>query len=301
MSLLGIDVGTTGCKAVAFNEKGQILSSAYREYPLNSPQPGWAELDGNRVWADVKACIGKVASETKQDPITALAVSCQGEAVSYIDERGEIIHNALVSFDNRTESYVQPWEEKFGRTHIFEVTGQPLAALYTALKLQWMHENRPEVMKRTKHLLGFEDLVMYRLGMEPTTDYTLAARTLLFDVPNKAWRGEFLDFAGIDPALMPALKPSGTLMGTVPDAIAAVDAPPLADCLDTYWGTPAVWDAVTLRIAGPPVEMALLKRLGLPDFVDATAFRAQMERVYSGVTEHALEIAFGETDRESTE
>ncbi|MFB3789475.1 MAG: L-fuculokinase [bacterium] len=221
MSLLGIDVGTTGCKAVAFNEKGQILASAYREYPLHSPQPGWAELDGNRVWADVKACIQEVASRTKADPITALAVSCQGEAVSYIDSRGEIIHNALVSFDNRTESYVPQWEERFGRTHIFEVTGQPLAALYTALKLQWMHENRPAVMKRTKHLLGFEDLVMYRLGMEPTTDYTLAARTLLFDVPNKAWRGEFLDFAGIDPALMPTLKPSGTLLGTVPDSAAA--------------------------------------------------------------------------------
>jgi len=98
-----------------------------------------------------------------------------------------------------------------------------------------------------------------------------------------------------------ASVPAQEALPYVPDAIAAVDAPPLADCLDTYWGTPAVWDAVTLRIAGPPVEMALLKRLGLPDFVDATAFRAQMERVYSGVTEHALEIAFGETDRESTE
>lgn len=221
MSLMGIDVGTTGCKAVAFNQEGKILCSAYREYPLHSPQPGWAELDGNRVWEDVKICIGKVAQETKHDPISAIAVSCQGEAVSPIDRNGTILHNALISFDNRTEPYVPLWEEKFGREKIFQVTGQPLASVFTALKLQWIREHKPEVLKNAKAILGFEDLVMYRLGMPPTTDYTLAARTMLFDVPNKRWCPEFVEFAGIDPSIMPELKPSGTLLGTIPDAIAS--------------------------------------------------------------------------------
>ncbi|MBN2329452.1 MAG: hypothetical protein JXR73_20090 [Candidatus Omnitrophica bacterium] len=220
MSLLGIDVGTTGCKAVAFQEDGKMITSAYREYPLHSPQPGWAELDGNRVWEDVKACIREAAAKTKNDPISALAVSSQGEAVSYINDQGEIIHNALVSFDNRTERYVTKWEEKFGRKKIFETTGQPLAALFTALKLQWMHEHKPEIMKQTRVLLGFEDLVMYKLGQAPATDYTLAARTLFFDVTKCDWSDEFLQFAGIDRSLMPALKPSGTLLGEVPDSIA---------------------------------------------------------------------------------
>ncbi len=85
----------------------------------------------------------------------------------------------------------------------------------------------------------------------------------------------------------------------VPDAIAAVETPPLADCLDAYWGAPAAWEDVPLRIAAPSVDLALLKRLGLPNFVDATVFRAQMERVYDGVTDRALEIAFGDTERTS--
>ncbi len=87
----------------------------------------------------------------------------------------------------------------------------------------------------------------------------------------------------------------------IPDAIAAVDAPPLDACLDTYWGAPSAWESVTLRIAGPPVEMALLKRLGLPDFVDLAGFRTQMERVYTGVTERALAVAFEEADNASTD
>ncbi len=220
MSLLGIDVGTTGCKAVAFNLEGHLLTSAYREYPLHSPQPGWAELDGNQVWNDVKACISEVAAETKQNPITALAVSCQGEAVSPVNENGEILHNALVSFDNRTESLVSQWEEKFGREKIFDVTGQPLASVFTALKLQWLNQHKPEVLQNSKAILGFEDLVMYRLGMEPTTDYTLAARTMFFDVKKADWCDEFLEFAGVDKDIMSSPKPSGTLLGTVPDAIA---------------------------------------------------------------------------------
>lgn len=220
MSLLGIDVGTTGCKAVAFNEEGEQLTSAYREYPLHSPQPGWAELDGNQVWDYVKYCIGKVASETKHDPITAMAVSCQGEAVSPVDQNGNILHNAIVSFDSRAESYVAGWEKKFGKQDIFNKTGHPLASMYTALKMQWLSENNPDVLKNTTALLGFEDLVMYRLGMPPTTDYTFQARSMYFNVNTCDWVDEYLDFAGLRREIMPELKPSGTLLGTISDSIA---------------------------------------------------------------------------------
>jgi xylulokinase len=220
MSLLGIDVGTTGCKAVAFNQEGTILSSAYREYPLLSPQPGWAELDGNRVWSDIKDCLAQVANETAGDPIQALSVSCQGEAVSPVDENGEILANAIVSFDNRTEPYVHEWEETFGRQAIFQKSGQPLASLFTALKIHWFKDQCPEIFQKTKYYLGFEDLVMFRLGMPPTTDYTLAARTMLFDVVEERWNEAFLSFLDLDASAMPEARPSGTLVGVVPDRIA---------------------------------------------------------------------------------
>ncbi|MBD3266156.1 hypothetical protein GF373_05755 [bacterium] len=220
VSLLGIDVGTTGCKAVAFDEEGNILATAYKEYPLHSPNPGWAELDSNQVWEDIKDCLAKVASDTQHDPIRALAVSCQGEAVTPVDADGNFLANAIVSFDSRTEPYVQVWEEKFGREKIFQKSGQPLASLFTALKLNWIKDNLPDVFQNTKHILGFEDLVMYKLGMPPTTDYSLAGRTMLFDQQNEAWNEEFLAFLDLDPTVMPTVKPSGTLVGTIPDSIA---------------------------------------------------------------------------------
>lgn len=81
MSLLGLDIGTTGCKAVAFNEEGALLSGVYREYSLLHPNPGWMELDANLLWEKVKEVIFDVASKTHSDPIKALSVSTQGEAV----------------------------------------------------------------------------------------------------------------------------------------------------------------------------------------------------------------------------
>ena len=102
MSLLGIDLGTTGCKAVVFDEGGKILSSAYREYPLHFPKPGWIELDSNRVMKSAREVIREAAGKAKKDPVRALAVASQGEAVTPVSADGKFLHNAIVTFDART-------------------------------------------------------------------------------------------------------------------------------------------------------------------------------------------------------
>ena len=220
MSLMGLDVGTTGCKAVAFDHDGKILASAYREYPLLSPETGWFELDSNRVWEDIAKCIREVAAQTQADPITTLCVSCQGEAVTPIDEDGNILDNAMVSFDARTAPQVSWWEENVGREKIFQTTGQPLASLFTALKLMWVRDNKPEVFKKAKYFLGYEEFVYYRCGLDPVTDYSLAGRTMLFDVPKMKWSREQMDHLGVSEDQFAVAKPSGTAIGTIGDAAA---------------------------------------------------------------------------------
>jgi len=220
VSLLGLDVGTTGCKATVCNVDGKVIASAYREYPLLSPQPGWAELDSVRVWADIKDCLGQVAQETKNDPITALAVSCQGEATTPLDKDGNILDRSPVSFDARTGDLVSWWEENVGREKIFQITGQPLAAPFTALKLQWMKQNKPDVFKKVKKFLCYEDFVYHQLGLEPVTDYTIAGRTMFFDLKKHDWSEELLGQVGLTPDHMARVAPSGTLIGTIPDKVA---------------------------------------------------------------------------------
>lgn len=220
MSLLGLDIGTTGCKAVALNEEGALLSGAYREYSLLHPKPGWVELDANLLWEKVKEVIFEVASKTHFDPIKALSVSTQGEAVVPIAKDGRPFYNFIISFDSRTESQCQWWQEKIGKEEIFQITGMPLHPMYTINKIMWLKENRPDIYRKAYKFLCVEDFVIFKLVAFPAIDYSLAARTMCFDIREKKWSEKILSLAGVSQELLSIPKPSGYPVGKINPRIA---------------------------------------------------------------------------------
>jgi len=220
MSFLGLDIGTTGCKAVVFNEEGALLSGAYREYPLLHPNPGWMELDANLLWEKVKEVIRDVASKTHLDPIKALSVSTQGEAVVPVTKDGRPLYNFSVSFDNRTESQYQWWQEKIGKEEIFQITGMPLHPMYSINKIMWLKENRRDIYRKAYKFLCVGDFVMFRLGASPAIDYSLAARTMCFDIREKRWSEKILSLAGVSKEFFSEPKPSGCPVGKIDSRIA---------------------------------------------------------------------------------
>ena len=220
MSLLGLDVGTTGCKAVVFDVGGKVLSAAYREYPLLHPQPGWVELDMRLVLEKIKESIREVSSEVKRDPIKALSISAQGEAFVPVDKKGNLLTSSPVSFDNRGEKFVQWWKKALGAEKIMNITGMPLHSMFSLNKIMWLKENSPHIYSKTWKFLCCEDLVIYKLGLSPTIDYSLASRTMAFDIFKKRWSEEILSRVDIDPSLLPEVVPSGTVVGEIPQRIA---------------------------------------------------------------------------------
>jgi xylulokinase len=220
MSLLGIDVGTTGCKVIAFNTEGKILAQAYGEYPLIHPQPGWSELEPNGVWEKVSNGIRQVAAQTKADPIEAVSVACQGEAATPVSKSGEVLATAITTFDFRAAGISDEINQRLSKLEIMQITGMPLSDITTLAKLIWMQRNQTEVYRRTWKVLGFEDFVYYKLGMTPTVDYSLAARTMAFDIIQKDWSEKMLDVANVDRALFPDAAPSGAIIGEVDAKIA---------------------------------------------------------------------------------
>jgi xylulokinase len=215
MSLLGIDLGTTGCKAVAFDEDGTILASAYREYPLQFPRTGWIELDSNRVMKSAREVIREAASKVRKDPVRALAVAAQGEAVTPVSRDGQFLHNGIVTFDARTAPLVEWWDRKLGRRRIFETSGMPLHGMYSASKILWWKQERPDVFRKAKYFLCYEDLLFHELGLEPAIDHSLAARTMMMDLSREAWSDEICGAAGIDPKRLARLLPSGSALGEI--------------------------------------------------------------------------------------
>ena len=215
MSLLGIDIGTTGCKAVAFGQQGSLLAEAYREYDVQRPEPGWAELDTQEVWAKVRACIRAVADQTADDPITALAASSLGEALAPVDADRRILGPSLLNFDIRGQDYLPELAAAISDQALYRINGNALGNHFSLPKLLWIQHNQPDLWSQARYWLPWGSLVGYLLGAEPAVDYSLANRTLLFDLASRDWSPELLALGGIDGAVLPRPVPAGTRVGRV--------------------------------------------------------------------------------------
>jgi xylulokinase len=220
MSFLGLDVGTTGCKALAVDDKGTVVAQAYCEYPLVGAKPGWSELDSTRLWRSIVEVIAAAARQVGPDTVTAVGVSSQGEAVAPVARDGTPLSNFIVTFDNRTEPQAAWWEKALGRKKLFQITGMPLHPMYSINKVMWLQENCPQTAARAWKFLCIEDFVLFKLGGSAAIDYSLAARTMCFDVRRKQWSKEILSKAAVDPSLLSEPRPSGAAVGEVGRAVA---------------------------------------------------------------------------------
>ncbi len=215
MSLLGIDVGTTGCKVIAFREDGEILAQAYGEYPLIHPQPGWSELDSNIVWENVSNGIREVAVQTKSEPIEAISVASQGEAVTPVWGNCDVLANAITTFDSRTTGICDEILQGISPIEVMQITGMPPSDIHTLAKLVWIQRNDPDLYKEVWKFFGYEDFINFRLGVQPVVDYSLAARTMAFDIIEKCWSERMLGLANVDVSILPDTVPSGTIIGEI--------------------------------------------------------------------------------------
>lgn len=218
---LGIDIGTSGCKAAIFDETGRLISMAYREYDIISKNRGWAELDTDEVIGKCFDVIREAASHLEPGSVAGLGISSQGEAFTLVDREGKALCNALVSSDIRANEYISPWTAAFGEEKLYRITGHTPHPMFSLFKLLWVKENCAGIWAKANKILCFEDLLQYRLGITaPAMGWPLAGRTMLFDVVHHTWNSEILDKIGVRKEQLARPLPSGTIAGNVKNAIA---------------------------------------------------------------------------------
>jgi xylulokinase len=210
--LLGIDVGTTGCKAVVFDSAGRPLAAARREYALANPHEGFWELDPEQVWQQVLSAIRETTA-TAGASVAALAISALGEAVLPVDREGLPLAGGAISADLRAAAEIDMLRDKLGAATIYAITGQPATAYYSLPKMMWWRRKTPDLYARTHKFVCFGDYVLMRLGLEPTVDATMAARTLAYDINRGAWSETMIEAAEIDPDKLPRVVASGSSVG----------------------------------------------------------------------------------------
>ena len=220
MSLLGLDIGTSGCKAVAFDLGGRTISLAYEEYDPVRTRPGWAELDTVDVWKKIRTVLGKVAVATAHDPVQAISFSSLGEAFVPVSADRRILGPSILCIDPRGAEYVAPLRAGLADAELYAINGNSWGNHYSLTKLMWLRDHDPELYRAADKFLLWGSFVPFMLGADPAVDFSLANRTLLFDLARGDWSPRLLALAGIDPAKLPRTVPSGTVIGKVSEAMA---------------------------------------------------------------------------------
>jgi len=220
MSLLGIDIGTTGCKSIVFSIKGEQLARSYLDYEIISNSAGYAELDPFEIWEKVKLTIIDVASQTSDDPIKALSVSSLGEAMVPVSKDGKILGNSILGSDLRGSEFINILQQQIDPYNIFRITGNLPDTFYSLSKILWIKKYQSDLFLNTSYSLTWSDFIAFKLGGKATTNFTLADRSLLFDINSCKWSDEIFNVTGLDKSKFAPPVPSGSFLGYVRDDLA---------------------------------------------------------------------------------
>ncbi|MDF2749770.1 MAG: xylB [Gaiellaceae bacterium] len=232
-TLVGLDVGTSGVKALALSRTGEVVARAERGYALSTPRARWAEQDPEDWWRAAEGALAALGVRP-----TSIGLSGQMHGLVALDEHDRVLRPAILWNDGRTGAECAEIEERVGLDRLIELTGNRALAGFTAPKLLWLRRHEPEVYARIRQVLLPKDYVRLRLTGERAVDAADASGTLLFDVAQRRWSTDVLDALELPAAWLPPVHES-TEIGAAGDQAAGalgvgIDRPgPLSIVLGT--------------------------------------------------------------------
>lgn len=216
MYIGGLDVGTTGCKLSVYTDGGQFIYNSYKEYNVIRKN-GEHEIDAEEIFSAV--C--QVLSDTAQKySLAAVGVTTFGETFVLLDENDNVLLPSMLYTDPRGKAECLKLCEALGEDTLTHISGVKPHSMYSLPKIMWIKNNLPDVYERIKRILLIEDYIIYKLCGAVQIDYSLAARTMAFDIRKKCWSKEIFDAAGVDSSLMSTPVPTGSVAGVIRSQLA---------------------------------------------------------------------------------
>ncbi len=217
---LGIDVGTSGTKTLAIDERGSILAQASAEYPCDHPHPGWSEQHPHLWWEATRKTIAEVlaAGRFGAKDVAGIGLSGQMHGSVFLDSSGEVIRPALLWNDQRTAAECREIEQQAGgREALIRLVANPALTGFTAPKILWVRKNEPKNWDKVRQVLLPKDYIRYKLTGTYATEVSDASGTLLLDVANRRWSRDLLSKLALDPVLLPHCYESPEVSGKISD------------------------------------------------------------------------------------
>jgi xylulokinase len=218
MYFLGIDIGTSGSRAVLVDEDGNLRASSTEPHePFESPKTGWAQQDPDDWWRAAASAVKSAIQESgaSAGDIKAVGLSGQMHGAVLLGEDDSPLGPAIIWCDQRTSKQCAELTDRIGARRLIELVSNPALPNFTLPKLLWTRENQPDVWEKVRSVMLPKDYVRLRLAGVKATDVADGSGTLMLDVANRRWSNEILELAGIDRSLLPELFESQEITGTV--------------------------------------------------------------------------------------
>ncbi len=230
--LLGLDISTTGAKALVIDGAGAVVASHTTPQTVRSPKPLWSEQDPADWWQGMAASIRAVLQEVDAAEIAAIGLTGQMHGLVCLDAEGAVLRPAILWNDQRTGAECDAIMQRVGAARMIQITGNRALTGFTAPKILWVRRHEPAVYAQMAHVLLPKDYIRFKLTGEYATDMAGAAGTVLMDVGARAWSDAVLEALEIPRAWMPKTHEGPEVTGVVGQAA--------ADATGLRAGTPVV-------------------------------------------------------------
>ena len=220
---LGLDVGTSGVKAILVAPSGDVMATATTPLSLSTPQPGWAEQDPEAWWEAALASIRTVRAACRDASIAAIGISGQMHSSVFLDRAGAVIRPALLWCDGRTTAECAEITERVGgETRLRDLASNPALEGFTLPKVLWLRKHEPQAFARLATVLLPKDYIRYRLTGTLATEPSDASATLMYDTAHLRWSEEIMRAVDLPMSLLPAVGGSSEVLGRIDSAAAGL-------------------------------------------------------------------------------
>ncbi len=220
--IIAHDLGTSGNKVTAFDEKGELVASYTQVYPTNFFNSNWAEQDPDSWWKAICTCTKKICEKINPQDIAAISFSGQMQGCLCVDKQGIPLYPHIMYCDQRAEKETKTLIKELGFEYIYNLTGQRPSSTYSIEKLMWMKNTRPDIYKKTFKVLNAKDYIIFKLTGVFITEPNDASGTNAMDIKNSCWSEDMIRATGVDKTLLPDIHHSTDIVGYITKNAASI-------------------------------------------------------------------------------
>lgn len=195
--IIGVDIGTTSTKSIAFDLKGKVISKKSIEYPILNPRPSYSEQDPEEIFTAVLNSVKSITGENVNNELLGVSFSSAMHSVITVDSTGHPLTNCIIWADTRSNEYAQKIKNSEIGHNIYMKTGTPIHPMSPLCKLAWMKDNMKDIMDKAHKFISIKEYIFFKLFGKYIIDYSIASATGLFDIHELKWNEEALKLAGI--------------------------------------------------------------------------------------------------------